>query len=426
MSSKRKQSLPSESTVLEGVEMMRRVFPMFRSLRDSGTKRDKAGNRKFFFSHYAALVLVGLFHPVLNSARALCAASGLRSVKRLTGGSRVSTGSFSEAASVFEPQLLEGVMASLLSEVQQQKTNRFACGVDELPDGIVHRLVAVDASVLTALPQVVGRLGTLHQGQWRLHAQVRVYDRTFQHFDLTQEPSVGEAAERRVFARSLENDMARSPEAAPQLFLLDRGYRSADLFNRITKANHDYICRLNRTDGKLSPDQQGLTPLSAEARNAGIVADELITLGGDCGASTIGSDHTIRRITVMPVDGESSTARQGRIRTDQSGRDELILATTLLDLPAQHVVMLYRFRWQVELFFRFLKQVMKCSKLMSASTPGVQIQIYCALIASLLLALVTGQTTRSRTVEMIMLFFSGWAEEDELREHLRETSNKPP
>jgi hypothetical protein len=35
------------------------------------------------------------------------------------------------------------------------------------------------------------------------------------------------------------------------LFLMDRGYRSADLFNKIHQAGHDYICRLTRTDGRV-------------------------------------------------------------------------------------------------------------------------------------------------------------------------------
>lgn len=420
------------AVVLRGVEMLRRVFPLLTSLKQSGTQRDKAGNRKLLFNHYAALVLVGLFNPVLNSARALTAASGLRKVKRLTGGSKVSTGSFSEAACVFEPELLEGVMKSLLTDVQRQKTRRFASGsLEAIPDDIVHRLVAVDGSVLTALPQVFGRLGSVHKGQWRLHAQVRVYDRTCQQFELTDEPSIGESAERRVVARSLERALSETSPNESQLFLMDRGYRSADLFNRLKDAGHDYICRLNRHDGKPVGSEAGqpeirLPPLSDEARAAGIVADELITLGGGSGASPIGSRHAIRRITVVPVEGQPSTARQGRVRKDRSDRDELTLATTLLDLPAEQIVLLYRCRWQVELFFRFLKHVLKCQTLLTASTPGVQIQIYCTLIASLLLALITGHTTSRRTFEMISLFFSGWAEEDELLDHLRQIKNKPP
>ena len=174
--------------------------------------------------------------------------------------------------------------------------------------------------------------------------------------------------------------------------------RSADLFNKIHQAGHDYICRLTRTDGrvvsKLVQDEDGhsikLPQISEAAREAGVVADELITLGGNCGASKIGSDHPLRRITLIPPPDRPSSARQGRIRNDQSGRDELVLGTTLLDLPAEQIVLLYEHRWQVELFFRFLKHVLKCDQLLTAKTAGVQIQLSCTIIASMLLALATG------------------------------------
>jgi len=103
----------------------------------------------------------------------------------------------------------------------------------------------------------------------------------------------------------------------------------------------------------------------------------------------------------------------------------LVLATTLLDVPAEQVVLLYEYRWQVELFFRFLKQVLKCDRLLSAKTAGVQIQLYCALIASLLLALATGNNITRRGYEMICLYFAGWADESELLEVLAHFKRPP-
>ena len=87
---------------VEGAAMLRRVFPMLGMLAASGTERDRAGNRQLTFSQYAALILIGLFNPTLQSARSLIAASGLKQVRKLTGGNKVSLGSFSEAASVFD------------------------------------------------------------------------------------------------------------------------------------------------------------------------------------------------------------------------------------------------------------------------------------------------------------------------------------
>lgn len=414
---------------VEGAAMLRRVFPMLGVLAASGTERDRAGNRQLTFSQYAALILIGLFNPTLQSARSLIAASGLKQVRKLTGGNKVSLGSFSEAASVFDPQLLNNIVKDLRSRWHQQRILSDK-QLGRVPDQLVERLIAVDGSVLTALPQVVGRLAGKSKGQWRFHAQVHVLDGTVVASTLTEEPSAKGRSEREVLAETIAANLIDVPASGEgHLFLMDRGYRSADLFNKIHAAGHDYVCRLNRTDGKplsakkSSAEKIELPPLPKDATAMGIVADELITLGGKCGASKIGSDHTIRRITLVPPADRASSARQGRVRTDQTGRDELVLATTLLDLSAEEIVRLYEYRWQVELFFRFLKQVLKCDKLLSAKTAGVQIQLYCAIIASLLLALATGGSLTRRQFEMVCLYFSGWADQEELLESL---NHRPP
>lgn len=416
-----------------GTELLRRVFPLLDRLASAGTERDKSRNRRLHYSQYAALILLGLFNPLLQSSRALVAASGLRNVRKLTGGRQVSLGSFSEASSVFDPQLLAGLVRELRSQWEQQAARRLFLAARKsgtISNELLERLVAVDASVLSALPQLAARFSDPRRGQWRLHAHVRVLDGAVLAAEVTQEPAMDERSERAMLATMLSDGKVDAAKGPPGLYLMDRGYRSAVLFNRIRATGADYVCRLNRVDGRLvqTPPQNErgeervLPPLSAAGRAAGVVADEWIVLGGGCGASPTGTNHPVRRITVIPSPDRKSSARQGRVRSDQSGRDELVLATTLWDLPAEEVVALYEYRWQVELFFRFLKQVLGCKQLLSAKTSGVRIQMYCALIAALLLALATGGNVTRRAYEMLGLYFSGWAEEDELWEALA----KPP
>lgn len=417
----------------QGAELLRRVFPMLSRLANAGTERDKARNRRLHYSQYAGLILLGLFNPLLQSSRALVAASGLRNVRKLTGGRQVSLGSFSEASSVFDPQLLGGLVGELRTQWERQTARRLfltARKSGAVSNELLERLVAVDASVLSALPQLVARFSDPRRGQWRLHAHVRVLDGVVLNAEVTPEPAAGDRSERAMLEQMLSRKNSPTTDESPALYLMDRGYRSALLFNRIRATGADYVCRLNRVDGRLvqEPPRNArgeelvLPPLSAAGRAAGVVADEWMTLGGGCGASPTGTDHPVRRITVIPSPDRPSSARQGRVRSDQSGREELVLATTLVDLPAEEVVALYEYRWQVELFFRFLKQVLGCKQLLSAKTSGVRIQLYCALIAALLLALATGGNVTRRGYEMLGLYFSGWADEDELWEALA----KPP
>jgi IS4 transposase len=106
-------------------------------------------------------------------------------------------------------------------------------------------------------------------------------------------------------------------------------------------------------------------------------------------------------------------------KTDLQGKAEvLLLATDRLDLDAELVALGYRFRWQIELFFRWLKCILGCRHLLSTSPNGVVIQVYLAIIASLLISLWSGRKPTKRTFEMICHYFSGWASLQELTAHV--------
>ena len=96
----------------------------------------------------------------------------------------------------------------------------------------------------------------------------------------------------------------------------------------------------------------------------------------------------------------------------------LRIATDLLDVPAEIIALLYRYRWTVELFFRFFKHVLGCRHLLSHDRRGIEIQTYCAIIACMLISLWTGRKPTLRTYEMICYYLMGLAEEDELLAHL--------
>ncbi|HYQ92619.1 MAG TPA: transposase, partial [Candidatus Competibacteraceae bacterium] len=59
------------------------------------------------------------------------------------------------------------------------------------------------------------------------------------------------------------------------------------------------------------------------------------------------------------------------------------------DLAAHLIAIAYRYRWSVELFFRWFKCILGCRHWLSRSHNGVKIQVYRAIIASLLIVLWT-------------------------------------
>ena len=126
-------------------------------------------------------------------------------------------------------------------------------------------------------------------------------------------------------------------------------------------------------------------------------------------------DHLQRRIVgaVTP-----HPKRGGRRRAAAS--QDLVLVTNLQEVPAEIIVLLYRFRWLIELFFRWLKCVLGCRHLLSQSAPGIEIQMYCALIACLLIQLACPFHPTRWTYKLLCLYQQGWVTDAELTAHLQE------
>ncbi|MBI4707185.1 MAG: transposase [Candidatus Omnitrophica bacterium] len=122
--------------------------------------------------------------------------------------------------------------------------------------------------------------------------------------------------------------------------------------------------------------------------------------------------------------GDSSKPRKSRVSSKKTFRTTesdctFLLVTDRMDLSAEIIALIYRYRWQIELFFRWFKCILGCTHLISLSKNGVSIQVYCAFIASMLITLWTGCKPNKRTFEMLCFYFSGWASEEELAQHIQ-------
>jgi hypothetical protein len=228
-------------------------------------------------------MLFGLFNPVLDSMRGLCAASHLKRVQEDVCSRPVSLGSFSEAQGVFDPELLKHVFLELAGEIP---TSWGDVRLAHLAD----KLKLVDGTLLPALPR-------MHWALW-----------------------------------------------------LNDQNRAAKLHLKFTVLRQ--------------------TP-----------SDALITHGNSC--------------EQVEVDGK-----------------ELLLATDL-EIEAELISLIYRYRWQIELFFKWMKSILGNRHLMAGSPEGVAIQTYSELIAALMLQLLTGKRPTKRAMELIRFHMMGHAELEE-------------
>jgi hypothetical protein len=194
-------------------------------------------------------------------------------------------------------------------------------------------------------------------------------------------------------------------------YVCDRGYVDYDLFAQWQALPCSFIVRVQNNAAYEVAEERFL---SAAARAAGVASDVVL--------QRLGTSHH-RPCAAQPL-------RVVHVTTDKQHQDgtpiELVLVTNRLDLDADLIALAYQYRWTVELFFRWFKCILGCRHLLSHSENGVQLQVYMALIASLLISLWVGRTPTKRTYELLCFYLSGWASTQEVITHVERLQLKAP
>jgi hypothetical protein len=152
------------------------------------------------------------------------------------------------------------------------------------------------------------------------------------------------------------------PIEAGATYVFDKGYYDFSFW----AALHDASCRFVTRLKKNSP-----TRLLKERKpkGLGIVFDRTVRLSERLSAQRRNPFRAKARLVGVTLDGGT----------------ELVLLTNDLKAPAAEIAALYKARWQIELFFKWLKQNLKIAHFFGTSRNAVALQIMAALIAYLLL-----------------------------------------
>jgi len=157
------------------------------------------------------------------------------------------------------------------------------------------------------------------------------------------------------------------PSQTGSTSVFDKGYTDYDWWHRLEAADAVFVTRLKR-NAKLQ--------VIAEATVAG---------------EAILSDRRGRVGHRQPRGGKRNPLYDVELRVievDRPGKQPLRLVTNDHDRTASEIADLYRQRWQIELFFKWIKQNLRIKSFLGRSENAVRIQIYAAIIAFLLLRLI--------------------------------------
>lgn len=360
-------------------------------------------NRKLHYDEYAALLLFYFFNATVTSLRDIQRLTEFKKFRRRLGVKRTSLGSLSEASQVFDPELLRGIFQDLAGKAAAADAPRRPKGFPADLD-----LIARDGTVFEALPRMVWALWLRkeHNGV-RLHLD----------FDILKGIPVGAEV---TTARTCEKARLKKHLEKGRLYVYDRGLADYGLFEAVIDAGSSFVGRVQQNAVYKVIEER---PVGEEARAAGVEFDRVVKLGGKVSGRKLSRPVRIIKAIVKNRPARGLRFRRKRVASKKTFRTssdthELLLVTDRLDLPAELIVLLYRYRWHVELFFKWLKCVMGCRHFVAESEEGVTIQIYAALIAGLLIVLWTGRKPTKATYLTLQFYLLGWVSDEELEEQL--------
>ena len=154
------------------------------------------------------------------------------------------------------------------------------------------------------------------------------------------------------------------PIEAGAFYVMDRGYVD---FARLYKMHQAGAFFVTRAKSNMNARRVYSTKTD---RSTGVVCDQMIAMNG----YYIARDYPehLRRV---------------RFKDPESGKN-LIFLTNNTTLPALTIAALYKNRWQVELFFKWIKQHLRIKKFLGTSQNAVKTQIWCAVSTYVLIAIV--------------------------------------
>ena len=351
--------LPRQPDQLDGRHLIDRIEVHLRHLH----RQPAHGNRTFFYDQLVIAHLLAFFNPALHSLRRIEDVFDLPAVRRRFGLGRTPKSTVADAQRLFDPQQLQPLFEDLKQRTHLQPH-------DARLDTLTRELTAVDGTFFAVAGRIAwaiynrksdgglqpptGRRGRTRKGNVRAHMHFDILRGVPEHFTLTG----GQTSE------SGQLQIGLRPE---HCYMLDRGFQSYALLGEIIQAHSDFVVRLRKSAQSTVLEPR---PLTAADLAVGVQSDALVQVGWR-------EDQTpdlppLRRVALADQD------------------EPLVLLTSCLDLPAELIALIYKHRWQIELFFRWLKCMAHLEHFYSESPQGMTLQLYVTLIATLLLALETG------------------------------------
>ena len=161
--------------------------------------------------------------------------------------------------------------------------------------------------------------------------------------------------------------LTHAPKNKNNIYVFDRGVSKRSTFDELEQKGVEFVTRLKDSASYQSVEIK---------EEAGRMLGDLSLL----------KDKTVRLYNYVNGKTKKPTEEIFRLITTKNRLGEtLLFLTNIMDLDAEMITEYYRSRWDIEVFFRFVKQELNFSHFMSTNQNGIKIILYMTLILSMLL-----------------------------------------
>ena len=351
---------------------------------------DPHGNRHLFLDDVFVAYLLAFFNPALRSLRTIEDFSQTRQAQKHLSIPKLCKSTLSDFNKLADPARLQPILDHLRREVLRPQSRQG--GAASPLDSLHRQILAVDGTFLKAASAVawaIRRRGGKTGARLDFHVDV---DTWLPH--LLVIPGAGES----------EAKTAQATITPGAIHIYDRGIFSFELIQAHVPKAADFVMRI-REPGPRCPKLETVETreLTQDARDAGVTSDRRVRLVGSTHRKA--PDIILREVVIVSPDDPEHPIH---------------LLTTLLDLDASVIGLLYRNRWQIELFFRWLKCYARFDHLISHSREGVLLNFYVAVVGVTLMYVHMGHRPSKYLFNMMGMVASGSATLEEVLPILRE------
>lgn len=331
-------------------------------------------NRELHYDTVLTALLMGFYNSSIRSLRTMEDKSQAEGFIEMLPTERICRSTLSDAMRQMDAKQLLPLVGQLMKKVPALKRT----------DGDLHalmrRIIAADGSVFTVPADVLWAIALSRSNgkagrQFRLNLQLDVLQFLPVAFSVSGDDDGSESA---AFMRDLIADV---------VYVCDRNFVDFKFIHAVFDKGSDLVVRLKSDTTFLVLQERALTDVD---RAAGIVSDRIGHVPGSYRSPGFGQKRLREVIVLEP----------------KSGKPVRFL-TNLLDVPARIIGLIYRHRWMIELFFKWLKCTARLRHLMSESHNGITMQLYVAIIAVLLMHLRTGRRPSIYATNCIEMVASG-------------------